>query len=51
MYTWKIIWNEFNESLGLDVEKSFRTTDDAVEIHKLALDCDTKAFNVRVIRL
>ncbi len=33
MYTHKIVWNEYNDWLGMFVRKEFRTTADAVELH------------------
>lgn len=36
-YTHKISWNEYEPMLGMFVAKSFRTTEDAVELHLASL--------------
>jgi hypothetical protein len=47
-YTYKITYIEFIESLGFNVEKSFKTTDDAYLLHVKILRSRNTVSNIEV---
>lgn len=50
-YSWRISWVEWNSKLGMNVSKSFRTTSDMVEIHKLNIEANPHASSIIVEKI